>query len=119
MEEIKVNDYVRTKEHGIFKVLKFVKTSYGYYWGINDKGKAFTIGKGGNLEVEITKHSENIIDLIEPGDYVNGIYVRTVHLECEKPYIKLNGLGSIKVYDEGINSIVTHEQFNSMKYEVE
>ena len=122
MEEIKVNDYLRTKEHGIFKVLKFVKTSYGYYWGINDKRKAFSIGKGGNLEVDITKHSSNILDLIEVGDYVNEQKMKEFYVE-ENPVTKNKRL-VIKhewlkiINDFEIKSIVTREQFNSIKYEV-
>ena len=120
MEKIKVNDYLRTKEHGIFKVLKFVKTSYGYYWGINDKRKAFSIGKGGNLEVDITKHSSNILDLIEVGDYVNEQKMKEFYVE-ENPVTKNKRL-VIKhewlkiINDFEIKSIVTREQFNSMKY---
>ena len=123
MEKIKVNDYLRTKEHGIFKVLKFVKTSYGYYWGINDKRKAFSIGKGGNLEVDITKHSSNILDLIEVGDYVNEQKMKEFYVE-ENPVTKNKRL-VIKhewlkiINDFEIKSIVTREQFESIKYRLE
>lgn len=126
MEKIKVNDYLRTKEHGIFKVLKFVKTSYGYYWGINDKRKAFSIGKGGNLEVDITKHSSNILDLIEVGDYVNGYKVRCTKYEyfghffidLEEDVDAGSGYG-YQLHEKDIKSIVTHEQFESIKYRLE
>lgn len=99
-----------------------MKTSYGYYWGINDKRKAFSIGKGGNLEVDITKHSSNILDLIEVGDYVNEQKMKEFYVE-ENPVTKNKRL-VIKhewlkiINDFEIKSIVTREQFNSIKYEV-
>ena len=68
---------------------------------------------------DILKHSPNIIDVIEVGDYVNGKRVegiddkefydhREIFFENECWYIK----------DYHIESIVTHQQFNSIKYEV-
>ena len=53
--EIKVGEYVRTKKGKIFK--------YG-------KGRAY-IGK----DNEIVSHSFNIKELIEVGDFVNGVLV--------------------------------------------
>lgn len=64
---------------------------------------------------------DNPIDLIEVGDYVNGYRVDLIdeidgrkyldlhYMECEWRY----------TFNEDIKSIVTKEQFNSMKYEVE
>ena len=66
----------------------------------------------------IKKHSSNILDLIEIGDYVNGYKVRAVYLDGERHYIKLNGIEHARIYDDDIKSIVTHESFNSIKYEV-
>lgn len=74
---------------------------------------------------QIIKHSKNLIDLIEVGDYVNGhrvIYVcneepcpsgKYVDIDCDRPseYCTL--------WETEIGSIVTHEQFESMKYKVE
>lgn len=53
------------------------------------------------------KFYDNPIDLIEVGDYVNG------------EYVDLFSLDYYKNYSERIKSIVTKEQFNSVKYEVE
>lgn len=70
---------------------------------------------------QITKHSENIIDLIEVGDYVNGYKVEKIEVnrvicvdycfDCKRYTLATNN-------PENIKSIVTHQQFNSMKYEV-
>ena len=76
-------------------------------------------------EVDVLKASHNIIDLIEEGDYVNGYEV------IEKPYcyhdvcfVSVNsreswgwGIGEMPMNE--IKSIVTKEQFDSMKYEVD
>lgn len=68
---------------------------------------------------EITKHSTNIIDLIEVGDYVNGHSVLEKHkeeaweVEVESDYLIHHCLK-----EEDIKSIVTHEQFELAKYEV-
>ena len=111
MEEIKVGDYIRTKQWGIAKVAK-----------IDEKGKCTYIKNKNNRIThyfeQIGRISPNIIDLIEVGDYVNGYKVRATYLDGEKHYIKLDVLDDIRVYDMNIKSIVTHEQFNSIKYEV-
>lgn len=73
----------------------------------------------------VLKVSENIIDLIEVGDYVNGYLVKDIDYAFDDvvmnnknarrvPYIDCNKNNYIK----DIKSIVTKEQFNSVKYEV-
>ena len=73
----------------------------------------------------VLKVSENIIDLIEVGDYVNGYLVKDIDYAFDHvvmnnknarrvPYIDCNKNNYIK----DIKSIVTKEQFNSVKYEV-
>ncbi len=54
----------------------------------------------------IVKHSKNIIDLIEVGDYVNG------------KTIKMNYESGKLIVPKKIKSIVTKEQFNSVAYTV-
>lgn len=67
----------------------------------------------------IKSHSENLIDLIEVGDYVNGKYVydvfeavttggKLVKVDCMRGYYK----------PEEIEEIVTHEQFERAKFVV-
>ena len=66
---------------------------------------------------DIIKASHNIMDLIEVGDYVNGEKV----LLKNEGYIKVGtGRDYIVVNNEKfIKSIVTKEQFESMKYSLE
>lgn len=67
------------------------------------------------LRNDIIKASYNIIDLIEVGDYVNGYKVIYVHPNL----IKVDSTDIWEIHSRDIKSIVTKEQFNSAKYEVE
>lgn len=112
MEEIKVGDYVRTDSGEIFKVIDVekgsvkIKSNYKEWIGL----------------CCISKHSPNIIELIEVGDYVNGILV--TGKEGTLLYTEIKGIdGSgyhipISQYGDNIENIVTKEQFKSVSYEV-
>ena len=73
----------------------------------------------------ITKHSPNIIDLIEVNDYVNGYKVIDKDLKnemiCllmpfnEENQSKYNTVWNTKYF---IKSIVTHQQFKSIEYTI-
>ena len=78
---------------------------------------------------DIVNHSKNIIKLIEVGDYVNGMLVTTIiNMDENGNYTphtiilcnrdKDCTLPPLKIYGKDIKSIVTHEQFESMKYEI-
>lgn len=64
------------------------------------------------LDNEIIKASHNIIDLIEEGDYVNGSKVSIV--ESEYIYWETGNA----IHYKYIETIVTKEQFEAMKYEI-
>ena len=125
MEEISVGEYIRTKDGIIGKV--FEEDDIG------DKGVCID-NSFFNDYAEITdfvyyenilKHSPNIIDLIEAGDYVNGNKVfatdNRINDNGEKVILTEN-------YDEwtdngvtsnkDIKTIVTKECFQSVSYEV-
>lgn len=77
MEEIKVGEYVRTPEQGyIGKLVEVNKDVLNYYKidvgreirRINGMSDNYIYSRDGFG----LKHSSNIIDLIEVGDYVNG-----------------------------------------------
>ena len=81
--------------------------------GIYGTKKKYIIG---SKVIDEVPHSYNIIDLIEVGDYVNGmpIYQYDNHLVINKldgSYLYLDELKEIK-------DIVTKEQFESVKYDV-
>ena len=92
----------------------------------NDNGWFFEksmIIKPDNIEKYIIKASHNIIDLIELGDYVNGypVYEIIDYPDNTRAIVIADDNKSI-IWEESsqyIKSIVTKEQFESMKYEVE
>lgn len=65
-------------------------------------------------EDEIIRVSHELIDLIEVGDYVNGYKVIYVYPNL----IKVDSTDIWEIHSRDIKSIVTKEQFESMKYEV-
>lgn len=122
MEEIEVGEYIRTPYHSIEKIKRISKEN-GWTCITTDRD-AYELKWLKNNKV---KHSKNIIDLIEVGDYVNGHRVtESKYKQYDKYYfidIDCNdisfgwGIGVIPV-DE-IKSIVTHEKFASIEYKVE
>ena len=121
MEEIKVGEYIRTRSKGIKRVCRIDnnKTVNKYMCkGRNDlEYDEYEIVK----TTEVKKHSSNIIDLIEVGDYVNGYEVSfkgndyKPFVQCDYP-VKQGPTNHYLFYEEAIENIVTKEQFNSIKY---
>lgn len=130
MEEIKLGEYIRTNSGTIAKLkrIEFDKVDKDLKWYFYDKKepdiniiKEWCINKP-----YIVKHSLNIIDLIEEGDYVNGTEVVTVY-GYDEDWNDKDELGIIEVVGEEaygiyltdmkkIKDIVTKEQFNQRKY---
>ena len=137
---IKVGEYIRTEEGHIGKIEKIIENTLeddtkqkeiiidNIFF--NDCGEA----SGFVYYKDIKKHSFNIIDLIEVGDYVNeykaleiadSIYKNSKRIliyrnEKEKYerwiYIQEYN-GKVHTQDD-IKTIVTKEQFKAMEYEV-
>lgn len=63
----------------------------------------------------IIKVSDDVLDLIKKGDYVNGKEVTYVYPNL----IKVDSTDIWEIHSRDIKSIVTKEQFENMKYEVE
>lgn len=128
----------------------FVRTKYSDYCNIVAIRKIYEIDKDNNeiwldddviddygdlyntvREQDIEIASENIIDVIKVGDYVNGYKIEEVNnnlnehegiCNCLDTYLwRVNDLGifeEIVIFENDIKSVVTKEQFESMKYEV-
>ena len=113
MEEIKIGEYVRINKDfrkfclGIGEVVNVVKNEV-YVRLNNVLPISFNINS-------IAKHSKNIIDLIEAGDYVNGKKIEETKIYTDR--IIGGGLQET-FYDYQIKSIVTKEQFEGVKFEV-
>lgn len=112
-KKLKVGMYIRTRDGNISKIKyinKFIYTDKQRY------GKHY-----------IEKASENIIDLIEVGDYVNGDLVLFAgattwdndgNVLDKQVYINHNGY-DLWLREEYIKSIVTKEMYSSVEYRVE
>ena len=64
----------------------------------------------------IVKASNNIIDLIEVGDYVNGYLVEDVGNTFLNIATGSNYFQKPTIFENDIKSIVTKEQFSAMEY---
>ena len=114
MENIEVGEWVRINNDfrlialGIGKVIKISQDTI--YVKMNlDLPIALKIEN-------ITRHSFNLIDLIEVGDYVNGKYVEKINQYKDgKSIIALIGI----IDEKDIKSILTHEQYEQNCYTVE
>lgn len=110
--KLEVGMYVKT-EYGISKIEKIKEDQiHKTIWCTVDKAQyhSFLVRKQ-----EILKASHNIIDLIEVGDYVNGLLVQSNDYNFDKP-IKI--FSYLRFGKEDIKSIVTKEQFESCMYKV-
>ncbi len=124
---IEVGEYVRTK-NGIIDRIKTINR-YGTVTKYDDKEDKISIAINyyinSGLEVnkdDIVKHSKNIIDLIELGDYVNGNEVLDKYLfNGEKPVLETTGdETNAKCVCEGdIRTILTKELYKANCYTVE
>ena len=112
--ELKVGMYVRYRHLSNTKISKIFRIDE------SDEDVFVALDNDdGTLESFIINASDNIIDLIEVGDYVNGKEVLNIsEFKDGSRYIEFDeGRYLCKNYQ--IESIVTKEQFDSVKYEVE
>ena len=119
--EIEVGDYVRIDSDfrlialGIGKVIKINQDTI--YVKMN-----FELPFAFKLE-NIAKHSKNLIDLVEDGDYVNGYKI--IAINYKENYITIQNINEfdengIKVLQEDeIKTILTKEQMEANCYTVE
>lgn len=115
MEEIKVGEYVRlARSQGIRKIEEIEDDIYILDdWIADDYGDGTTYLRKSEKDM-IIKHSPNIIDVLEIGDIVTMKYR---HLDVIKP-LNETDIADLKSGELKLASVVTHESFNSIKYEV-
>lgn len=116
--KLSVGDYVRT-DYGligkIFEKYRGVQNATIYKVDVSNEDFDYT----NVFKFEVVKSSPNIIDLIEVGDYVDGMKVIDI-VENDvyiSDYYAESYIGIVKVKD--IKSVVTKEQFEQMEYKVE
>lgn len=114
--EIKVNEYVRTKRGIIDKVMK-VSDSYILLKSkilITEYGESCTFTK----KTDIVKHSLNLIDLIEVGDMVHtkDVLNEDWYWMFDKEMVK----ATKETIEEGIDlvEIITKEMMENISYKV-
>ena len=115
MEEIEVGEYVRDCDGFIVKVNEIQEYKEDDDFWYQEKTLK------GTWKSMVIKHSKNIIDLIEVGDYVNGKLVSNVDKVDNINFIEWDDGDMYKTEisnDKFIKSIVTKEQFASMEYKI-
>lgn len=114
MDEIKVGEFIKTKNGKIRKV----KSTVAQYY-ITDR---LNISDNNQfVREDIVNHSFNIIDLIEVGDFVNENEVIDKYLfNGEIPVLETTGdETNAKCMCEGdIKTILTHEQYERNCYKI-
>lgn len=114
--KLKEGMYVRTK-YGIFQITNdktFIENKIEYI-GVNGRYTSIDVNT-------VIKASNNIIDLIEVGDYVNGYKVYYCYCADEDMTGLFIDTETKRVWldkSSQIKSIVTKEQFESIKYSLE
>lgn len=112
---MKVGEYARTYDGVIGKIIddNFAQEETRYELDYNNKLYYFH---------QIIKSSPNIIDLVQIGDYVDGLKVINIveHLHGHKDIVMTNGKfqWATSNDDYDIKSIVTREQFEEVAYHV-
>ena len=117
MKDIEVNEYVRTKEGEIHKVIKIIEDDgdWDYYCCENNVGY---------FAMDIANHSKQLIDLIEVGDFVNGYRVISVDYDVTNDTTECIELDLNSNYQYNfisirqIQTILTKEQFEANCYKV-
>ena len=116
MNEIEVGEYVRTIYGEIFKVTHLSKQKIKYV--VVDKEVDRNEDRAENDNVlnitEIAKHSKNILDIVEVGDYINTNKV----YEITKNYISVGNITIGRRNIKNIRTILTHEQYEQNCYKV-
>lgn len=110
MEKIKVGEYIRTDRGVIYEYTEEEKNDIMM--------QDFRLCNDG----KIVKHRPNIIDLVCEGDYVNGRKIERIvevnHKHNSIIVVYDGELWNEEIKEEDIEDVVTHEQFNQVKYEV-
>lgn len=111
----------------MIEVNEYVRTDKGYIFKVDEEKKNLQIANFLDVEYgKMIKHSKQLIDLIECGDYVNGREIKHIAMfEGFPDYPKL--ILTDKKYlipgetieNKDIKTIVTHEQMQSIEYKVE
>lgn len=126
MEEIKVGDYVRTKNQGIFIISHIspdiIVNEFSRVCLCQNEEVAFRSIE----EIKKLKHSKNPIDLIEIKDLIKFRNKLPNSLEDEEMIIHIFDNDTLEEIKQAVEreeieilSIVTHEQMSNIEYRLE
>ena len=130
--KLEVGMYIRTKDGIIDKVIIDYN---GHCASPNCECKRISCAKNYYDEDKIVKASFNIIDILEKGDYVNGVEITEIYEKGDSFRGNRNYIFKEKIIEvandnyetipvealftnNGIETIVTHEQMEQMAYKV-
>lgn len=123
MEKINSNEYVRTMDGKIGTFVRYssrkddslYKSPANCFIRLNNRKSDLQCFRD-----YILKHSPNIIDLIEEGDYVNGEKVDTVFRDGIIYYdrLRIHTTEYNDIFEEDIKEILTKEQYEANCYKV-
>lgn len=126
MEDIKIGDYIRTKQGYMAKFIH-VNNTYGFLefdktiWKEGYKPK--TTISFSDFKKRVTKHSSNIINLIEENDAIKFWYQKericNVYKTSNGNLCVWNGFEDVPIKHIHIKSIITKEQFENEEYRLE
>lgn len=107
--EIKVGEYVRTESGKITRAKEVENSTI-----MTETASIRWIS-----ESNVKKHSPNIIELIEIGDYVNGYLINYIPDNEKAVYHDASDCADVEKFEnKDIETIVTKEQFKEMEYKV-
>jgi hypothetical protein len=104
-----VGDYVRNENGLIGKIIGFKGDM------VETDNKRLITYKSDHSECKI---KERLIDLIEVGDYVNGMRVKDINNIAGFVIVNTSSISENTIFTYNIKTIVTKEQFESMEYKV-
>lgn len=114
-DKIEVGEYVRTDRGEIAKVTFVAKETLGEILGANEYRSIGFCNTEPYVYGNIVKHSKQLIDLIECGDYVNEKYVKEINKYKDgKSIIALIGI----IGEKDIQTILTRESYMANCYKV-
>ena len=119
MEELKIGQYIRTKKGRIAKVTTINEIKYTYHTAkarnrIKFVGQKRTLINGRYEFEDIEKHSSDIIEILEKRDIVT---IKFRGLTVTK-LLSEEDIADLKSGELKLVSVLTHEQFEAAKYEV-
>ena len=103
--------YVRTKKGEIFDCYESEQMHKPIYYPKKSK-------TNGYIDYEdVYKKSDNLIDILQVGDYVNGYIVKDILDNGPNGLVVQTAIDFL--YERDIKSIVTKEMFEQMEYKIE